>query len=128
MNLVKEVNAIEDLYIYKKVGNLNSHVLSIVQFENRTLDFHIHEYSDELFYVIDGSFYLETEERKTKVNSGKFIIVPKGMKHRPIVISANIKAGISTSISSTCNHCRENKQLLINYELMSTFLNRKEMT
>lgn len=85
INLVKEVNKIEKLYLYKKVGFLNSHALSIVQVENRTLEFHIHEYSDELFYVIEGGFYLETEDRKIKVNSGEFIIVPKGIKHRPVV-------------------------------------------
>jgi len=85
VNLLEEVNRIADLYSYKKIGFLNGNVLSIVQVENRTLDFHIHENSDELFYVIEGSFYLETEGEKTKVSTGEFIIVPKGMKHRPIV-------------------------------------------
>ena len=45
----------------------------------------IHEHSDELFYVIEGSFHLETEEGLTKVNAGELIIVPKGTKHRPVV-------------------------------------------
>ncbi len=85
VNLLKEVCGLEKLYVYKKIGFLNSHVLSVVQVENRTLDFHIHECSDELFYVIEGSFYLETVEKKYKVNAGEFIIVPKGVKHRPIV-------------------------------------------
>ncbi|WP_101909176.1 cupin domain-containing protein [Marasmitruncus massiliensis] len=85
VNLLEEVNEIESLYVYKKVGLLNSHVLSVVQVENRTLDFHIHEDSDELFYVIEGSFHLETEKKKIKVNAGEFIIVPKEVKHRPAV-------------------------------------------
>ncbi|MDP4133020.1 MAG: cupin domain-containing protein [Bacillota bacterium] len=85
VNLLKEVNALDALYVYKKVGNLNSHTLSVVQVENRTLDFHVHEKSDELFYVIEGSFQLETNEGLTKVESGEFIIVPKGTYHRPIV-------------------------------------------
>lgn len=85
INLMKEVNEIENLYVYTKVGFLNSHVLSVVQVENRTLDFHSHEYSDELFYVIEGGFYLETEEKKIRVSAGEFIIVPKGIKHRPVV-------------------------------------------
>ncbi len=85
VNLLEEVNEIENLYVYKKVGLLNSHVLSVVQVENRTLDFHVHEDSDELFYVIEGSFHLETEKKKIKVNAGEFIIVPKGVKHRPVV-------------------------------------------
>ena len=46
INLLKEVNDIESLYVYKKVGYLNSHVLSVVQVEKRTLDFHVHESSD----------------------------------------------------------------------------------
>lgn len=76
VNLIDEVNKNSELYVYKKIGLLNEHVLSVVQVENRTLDFHVHEHSDELFYVIEGSFYLETEEQKTKVNVGEFVIVP----------------------------------------------------
>lgn len=85
VNLLKEVNQLESLYIYKKIGFLNSHVLSVVQVEDRTLDFHMHECSDELFYVIEGGFYLETEKQKYRVNAGEYIIVPKGVKHRPVV-------------------------------------------
>lgn len=85
INLLKEVNDIESLCVYKKVGYLNSHVLSVVQVEKRTLDFHVHESSDELFYVLDGGFYLETENKKYRVDAGEYIIVPKGVYHRPIV-------------------------------------------
>ncbi|CUX16136.1 hypothetical protein BN3590_00002 [Clostridium sp. C105KSO15] len=28
---------------------------------------------------------METEDGKTKVSAGEFIIVPKGVKHRPVV-------------------------------------------
>ena len=85
VNLLKAVNAVEELYVYEKVGRLNGHVLSVVNVENRTLPFHVHEQSDELFYVIEGSFELETEEGLTRLNSGEMIIVPKGTKHRPVV-------------------------------------------
>jgi mannose-6-phosphate isomerase-like protein (cupin superfamily) len=85
INLLSEVNELDNLYVYKKIGFLNSHVLSVVKVENRTLDFHCHVFSDELFYVIEGSFYLETEDKKFQVNAGEFVIVPKGVSHRPIV-------------------------------------------
>ena len=85
VNLLKEVNAVEQLYVYRKVGMLNGHMLSVVQVENRTLDFHVHEQSDELFYVIEGQFELETKEGLFPVGAGKFIIVPKGTLHRPVV-------------------------------------------
>lgn len=64
---------------------LNKNVISVVQVENRTLDFHVHEESDELFYVIEGKFKLETMEGFTEVSKGEFIIVPKKTLHRPVV-------------------------------------------
>lgn len=85
VNLNHEVDSMKELYLYKKVGLLNQHVLSVVRVENRTLDFHVHETSDELFYVIEGTFQLETEEELIRVNEGEFVIVPKGTKHRPVV-------------------------------------------
>jgi hypothetical protein len=47
VNLLDEVNKNSALYVYNKIGLLNENVLSVVQVENRTLDFHVHEYSDE---------------------------------------------------------------------------------
>lgn len=85
VNLSKEAHILDKLYVYEKVGKLNGHMLSVVNVENRTLDFHVHEGSDELFYVIEGGFDLETEEGLTRVNAGEFVIVPKGVKHRPVV-------------------------------------------
>lgn len=85
INLLKKADSIDKLYVYEKVGRLNGNVLSVVNVENRTLDFHVHENSDELFYVIEGSFELETDEGLIPVSQGEFIIVPKGTRHRPVV-------------------------------------------
>jgi len=46
--------------------------------ENRTLDFHVHEDSDELFYVTEENFHLKTNDGLTQVSSGEMIIIPKG--------------------------------------------------
>ena len=53
INLLEKVNSVSALYQYLEVGQLNDHILNVLQAENRTLEFHIHEDSDELFYVID---------------------------------------------------------------------------
>ena len=84
-NLMEAALALESLADYRKVGELNGHVLSVVNVENRTLEFHVHEDSDELFYVIEGGFELETDEGLHPVGQGEFIIVPKGVRHRPVV-------------------------------------------
>ncbi|HNX64466.1 MAG TPA: cupin domain-containing protein [Oscillospiraceae bacterium] len=87
INLLEKVNSVEGLYLYEKIGRINGNVLSVVQVENRTLDFHVHENSDELFYVIEGAFELETEEDLIEVKQEEMIIVPKGTRHRPVVTS-----------------------------------------
>ncbi|MDO5294434.1 MAG: cupin domain-containing protein [bacterium] len=85
INLLDQVNAVDQLYVYQKIARINGNVISVVNVENRTLDFHVHEHSDEMFFVIEGSFELETEEGLTRVNQGEFVIVPKGIRHRPVV-------------------------------------------
>ena len=40
--------------------------------ENRTLDFHVHPDSDELFYVIEGSFQIELEDGSVDLSEGDF--------------------------------------------------------
>lgn len=85
VNLMDEVNSVAGLYLYKKVARMNGHSLSVVQVENRTLDFHVHEASDEMFMVLEGSFQLETDDGLLDVNAGEFVIVPKGTRHRPVV-------------------------------------------
>ncbi|NTV90324.1 MAG: cupin domain-containing protein [Clostridiales bacterium] len=83
VNLQEEVNKGE-IYEYREIGRLNGHMLNVVKVQNRTLDFHVHEASDELFQVLDGSFILEFEDGKVPLSEGDIIIVPKGTKHRPV--------------------------------------------
>jgi len=84
VNLKEQVNSIAELFLYHKVGQLNNHMLNVLQAENRVLDFHIHNQSDEMFYCIEGEFDIEFEDGVTHLCEGDFIIVPKGTLHRPV--------------------------------------------
>ena len=84
VNLKDEANSVSELFQYKRVGTLNNHMLNVLQAEDRTLDFHIHENSDEMFYCIEGEFDIEFEDGLTHLREGDFIIIPKGIKHRPV--------------------------------------------
>ncbi|NLU33044.1 MAG: cupin domain-containing protein [Clostridiaceae bacterium] len=59
-------------------------MLNVLQAENRTLDFHVHPDSDEMFYVIEGSFQIELDDGLIDLHEGDFIIIPKGVRHRPV--------------------------------------------
>lgn len=84
VNLKEQVNALDNLFEYKRVGTLNNHMLNVLKAENRTLEFHIHEKSDEMFYCIEGEFDIEFEDGMTHLSEGDFIIIPKETKHRPV--------------------------------------------
>ena len=83
-NLKQKVDSTAELFSYLKIGQLNNHTLNVLKAENRALDFHIHEQSDEMFYCIEGEFDIEFENSVTHLSEGDFIIVPKGTLHRPI--------------------------------------------
>ena len=122
INLLKKANSISRLFQYLEIGQLNGHVLNVLQAENRTLDFHIHEHSDELFYVIEGSFKLEFEDGLESLNQGDLIIVPKGIRHRP-VCKALVKC-LLIEFDGTLNESNtagEYQKL----EEMSTFFNNR---
>ena len=87
VNLLDAANATKGLYVYDAVGKLNDGVISVVRVENRTLDFHVHEQSDELFFVLEGRFTVETDDGQVTLAPGEMVIVPKGMRHRPVVTS-----------------------------------------
>lgn len=84
VNLSEKVNSVDNLFQYIEAGKLNNHILNVVKVENRTLDFHVHEESDELFYVIEGAFTIELDDGLIPLSQGDMIIIPKGTRHRPI--------------------------------------------
>lgn len=44
---------------------------------------HKHEDEDEFFYVVEGEFLIDLEDRSVKLEPGQGFVVPKGIMHRP---------------------------------------------
>ena len=66
----------------KIVGELNGQMVKLVKFKGPFV-WHHHDHEDELFYVVKGSFEMEFENETVTINPGEFIIVPRGIEHRP---------------------------------------------
>jgi len=67
----------------KIVGELNGQHVKVVKF-NGPFVWHSHEAEDELFMVLKGSFTMEFRDRAVPVGEGEFLIVPRGVEHRPV--------------------------------------------
>jgi mannose-6-phosphate isomerase-like protein (cupin superfamily) len=46
--------------------------------------FHHHENEDEMFLVMKGRFRMEFLDRHEWIEAGEFIVVPRGVEHRPV--------------------------------------------
>ncbi|HWE41691.1 MAG TPA: cupin domain-containing protein [Gemmatimonadaceae bacterium] len=67
----------------KIVGELNGQMVKLVKFRG-PFEWHHHAAEDELFLVHRGSFRMEFRDRAVTLNAGDFLIVPRGVEHRPV--------------------------------------------
>ena len=82
VNLSEKLATIPDYWNPRVAGELNGQEVKLVKFKG-PFDWHHHENEDELFYVVKGSFDMELRDQTITVNAGEFLIVPRGVEHRP---------------------------------------------
>lgn len=67
----------------KIVGELNGQEVKLVKFQGK-FPWHHHENEDEMFLAVNGSFRIEFRDRTVELQEGEFVIVPRGVEHRPV--------------------------------------------
>jgi mannose-6-phosphate isomerase-like protein (cupin superfamily) len=82
INLAEKFSLFKEQWSPKIVGELNGQMVKLVKFTGPFV-WHHHDHEDELFYVVKGSFDMEFEGNTVTINQGEFIIVPRGIEHRP---------------------------------------------
>ena len=89
MFLMDKVNLKEKLARFgepwqpKIVGELNGQHVKLAKFRGAFV-WHHHEHEDELFLVVQGRFRMELRDRAVELGEGEFLIVPRGVEHRPV--------------------------------------------
>ena len=82
VNLAEKFALFADHWSPKIVGELNGQQVKLVKFVGEFV-WHKHEREDELFLVIRGRFRMDFRDRQIWLEEGEFLIVPKGVEHRP---------------------------------------------
>ena len=83
VNLTEKFALINEHWRPKVVGELNGQEIKLVKFQGE-FPWHHHATEDEMFMALRGSFRIEFRDKTVELNEGEFVIVPRGVEHRPV--------------------------------------------
>jgi mannose-6-phosphate isomerase-like protein (cupin superfamily) len=82
ISIKDKLDHIKDVWKPAIAGELNGQHVKLAKIHGEFV-FHKHEDEDEFFMVIKGKMRMDLEDRSIDINEGEFIIIPKGIMHRP---------------------------------------------
>jgi mannose-6-phosphate isomerase-like protein (cupin superfamily) len=83
VNLAEKFGLINEHWRPKVVGELNGQEVKLVKFQGE-FPWHQHETEDEMFMAMKGKFRIEFRDKTVELSEGEFVIVPRGVEHRPV--------------------------------------------
>ena len=83
INIANKLSLFNDHWNPRIVGELNGQQVKLVKFQGEFV-WHKHENEDELFYVLNGEFNMEFRDRTELIKENEFLIVPRGVEHKPV--------------------------------------------
>ncbi len=83
INLNRAFARFDDTWQPRIVGELNGQHVKLVKLEGPFV-WHHHADADELFLVVAGRLRMQYRDREVTVDNGEFVIVPRGVEHRPV--------------------------------------------
>ena len=86
INIAQKLSLFNDHWNPRIVGELNNQHVKLAKFQGEFI-WHKHDNEDEMFLVLEGKFTMEFRDKKVELSKGEFLIVPKGIEHRPVAES-----------------------------------------
>jgi mannose-6-phosphate isomerase-like protein (cupin superfamily) len=83
VNLAEKLASFTEPWSPRIVGELNGQQVKLVKLSGSFV-WHHHDDEDELFLVVKGRFRMELRDRAIDLAAGEFLIVPRGVEHRPV--------------------------------------------
>ncbi|MFM9944015.1 MAG: cupin domain-containing protein [Bacteroidia bacterium] len=83
ININEKLTLFNDHWNPRIVGELNGQHVKLAKLKGEFI-WHKHDEEDELFYVLVGKFKMEFRDKTIELYQGEFLIVPKGVEHRPV--------------------------------------------
>lgn len=83
VNLAEAFTRFTDTWSPKIAGEVNDMQVKVAKFEG-PFTWHHHDNEDEMFLVVSGALHIEFEDGIVALNPGEFVVVPRGVEHRPV--------------------------------------------
>ena len=83
INIAEKLSLFTDHWNPRIAGELNGQQVKLAKFQGEFV-WHKHDHEDELFYVLKGEFIMEFRDKKILMKESEFLIVPRGVEHRPV--------------------------------------------
>jgi mannose-6-phosphate isomerase-like protein (cupin superfamily) len=83
ISIAEKLTLFADYWNPRIVAELNGQHVKLAKFKGEFV-WHKHEDEDELFYVLEGSFWMEFRDKTVALNRGDMLVVPRGVEHRPV--------------------------------------------
>jgi GrpB-like predicted nucleotidyltransferase (UPF0157 family)/mannose-6-phosphate isomerase-like protein (cupin superfamily) len=83
VNIREKLALFHDHWSPRVVGELNGQQVKLVKFRGEFV-WHKHDHEDELILVVHGRFRTDFRDREVWLGEGEFLIVPRGVEHRPV--------------------------------------------
>jgi len=83
VNVAQKLSLFSDYWNPRIVGELNGQHVKLVKFQGEFV-WHKHDNEDEMFFVVEGVLNMEFRDKTVIINKNEFLIVPKGIEHRPV--------------------------------------------
>lgn len=83
VNLQNKFSQFADYWNPRIAGELNGQHVKLAKLKGEFV-WHHHEQEDELFLVVKGILRMELRDQTIDIHPGEFLIVPKGVEHRPV--------------------------------------------
>lgn len=83
VNIVEKFSKISEYWKPYIAAELNGQYVKLDKLKGEFV-FHHHENEDEMFLVVKGRFRMEFRDRQEWIEEGEFIVVPRGVEHKPV--------------------------------------------
>ena len=83
INISEKFSKFTEHWRPKVAAKLNGQEVKLVKFKGEFV-WHKHDEVDEMFMAWHGNFRVEFRDRSVNLNEGEFLVIPKGVEHRPV--------------------------------------------